>query len=125
MPARSQPRISTRPAVLAIMLVSLLVLAGCGHSSPAATAQDSPPVRGVTTIQMHDRRFQPAAIQVPADTKVTWVFTDGGRHHNVVGDGFSSPVQSRGAFTHVFDRAGSYPYRCTLHKQMHGRVLVT
>jgi plastocyanin len=108
--------------MLWITLASLTVLAGCGRSSPAA--QDSTPVRGVTTIQLHDRRFQPAAIEVPAGATVTWEFTDGGRHHNVVGDGFSSPVQARGAFTHTFDRAGSYPYRCTLHKDMQGRVIV-
>jgi plastocyanin len=124
---RTQPRRRTppTPAVLGLAMLALLTLAGCGRSSTAATPPDQPPVTGITTIQLHDRRFQPAAVQLPAGTTVTWQFTDGHRKHNVTGDGWSSPLQSTRTYTHTFNRPGAYAYRCTLHPGMEGRVVVT
>ena len=81
---------------------------------------------GVTQVAATDNRFTPAAIQVPAGTTVTWRFEDGFVPHDVNGDGFASgEPRRRGSFTHTFDRPGTYPYRCTLHDGMDGRVVVT
>jgi plastocyanin len=42
------------------------------------------------------------------------------------GEGWTSgDPQRSGTFTHTFDRPGTYPYRCTLHDGMDGRVVVT
>jgi plastocyanin len=113
------------PAVLGLAVLALLTLASCGRSSTAATTQGQPPVKGITTIQLHDRRFQPAAVHIPVGTAVTWQFTDRHRKHNVTGDGWSSFVQSTGTFTHTFNQPDTYAYRCTLHPGMEGRVIVT
>ena len=73
-----------------------------------------------------DNRFTPAAIQVPAGTTVTWRFEDGFVPHDVKADGFTSgDPRRKGTFTHTFDRPGTYPYRCTVHDGMTGRVVVT
>jgi plastocyanin len=46
--------------------------------------------------------------------------------HDVKGDGWSSGEPQRsGTFTHRFEQPDSYPYRCTLHNGMDGRVVVT
>ena len=81
---------------------------------------------GVTEVAAKDNHFSPAAIQVPAGTTVTWEFKDRFVPHDVTADGWSSgDPQRRGRFAHTFAEPGTYPYRCTLHDGMTGRVVVT
>ena len=109
----------------ALALGTALVLAGCGGDEGGGGA-DVAPVTGVTQVTAKDNRFTPPAIQVPAGTEVTWTFKDGFVPHDVVGDGFSSGEPRRkGTFAHTFDRPGTYPYHCTIHDGMTGRVVVT
>ena len=108
----------------ALALGAALVLAGCGGDEDGGA--DAAPVTGVTQVTAKSNHFTPAAIQVPAGTEVTWSFKDGLVPHDVVGDGFSSGEPRRkGAFAHTFDRPGTFPYRCTVHDGMTGRVIVT
>jgi plastocyanin len=112
-----------RRATAALLAVAALAaLAGC--SSGSGNAGGAAQVTGVTEVRMRNLKFDPPAIQVPVGTTVTWRFTDGSVPHDVKGDGFSSPTRSSGTFTHTFDRAGTFPYRCTLHANMTGRVVV-
>jgi plastocyanin len=98
-------------------------LAAC-QSGPAASPAAAAPVRGVTTVEAKDLRFQPPAIEVKPGTEVTWRFVDGSVPHNVKGDGFASGTRSSGSFSHRFEQAGEYRYTCTLHAGMAGRVVV-
>jgi plastocyanin len=115
------------PALLVLaVLAAAVVLAGCGGDDGGGAGAAAAPVTGVTEVAAKDNRFTPAAIQVPAGTEVTWRFEDGFVPHDVKADGFSSgDPQRKGTFTHTFDRAGTYPYRCTIHDGMTGRVVVT
>jgi plastocyanin len=111
--------------LLGALALAALVLAGCGGDGGGDGAEAAP-ATGVTQVAAKDNRFSPAAIQVPAGTAVTWSFEDGLIPHDVNGDSFSSGEPRRdGSFTHTFDRPGTYPYRCTLHDGMTGRVVVT
>jgi plastocyanin len=84
----------------------------------------SDPVVGVDDVRMQGSTFQPPVIEVPPGTAVTWTFDDGGVEHNVVGDGWQSDVQASGTYQRTFTQLGSYPYTCTLHIGMDGRVEV-
>jgi plastocyanin len=109
-----------------VALAAALVLAGCGGQSGGNGGAGAAPVTGVTQVAAKDDRFTPPAIQVPAGTAVTWTFKDGLVPHDVAGDGWSSGEPQRsGIFTHTFDQPGTYPYRCTVHDGMTGRVVVT
>jgi plastocyanin len=110
-----------------LALAAALVLAGCGDDGgDGAAAAAAAPVTGVTRVAAKDNRFTPPAVQVPAGTTVTWAFDDGLVPHDVTGDGWrSGDPQRRGTFAHTFDRPGTYPYRCTVHDGMNGRVVVT
>jgi plastocyanin len=113
------------PALLVpLALAAAVVLAGCaGEGGGGAEAA---PLVGVTEVTAKDNKFSPAAIQVPAGTTVTWTFQDGAVPHDVTGEGWRSGEPEReGTFTHAFDQPGTYPYRCTLHDGMDGRVVVT
>jgi plastocyanin len=116
------PRRPRRPLV-PLLLVLTFTIAACQAGSAASPA-DSPPVRGVTTVDAKDLKFLPPAIEVPPGTEVTWRFVDGSVPHNVKGDGFASETLSRGTFSHRFERAGEFRYTCDLHAGMDGRVVV-
>jgi plastocyanin len=113
-----------RRPIAPLLLVLTFTLTACQAGSAASPA-DTPPVRGVTTVDAKDLKFLPPAIEVPPGTEVTWRFVDGSVPHNVKGDGFASKTQSRGTFSHRFERAGDYRYTCDLHAGMDGRVVVS
>ena len=114
------------PALLGpLALAAALVLAGCGGDEGGGERADAAPVTGVTQVDAKDSQFTPAAIQVPAGTAVTWTFKDRFVPHDVTGEGWTSGQPERsGKFTHIFEQPGSYPYHCTLHDGMTGRVVV-
>ena len=115
------------PALLVpAALAAAIVLAGCGGDDGGGGGADAAPVTGVTQVAAKDNQFIPPAIQVPAGTEVTWTFKDRFVPHDVTGDGWKSgEPQRKGTFTHTFDQPGTYPYRCTVHDGMDGRVVVT
>jgi plastocyanin len=110
------------PARLILLLLGLLLLGACSQGGES----DAAPVTGVTQVVAKDNKFSPEAIEVPAGTTVTWKFEDGSVPHDVSGEGWKSGQPQRsGTFTHAFDQVGNYPYRCTIHSGMNGRVVVT
>jgi plastocyanin len=113
-------------ALLVPLALAAVVLAGCGGDEGGGNGgADAAPVTGVTEVAAKDNQFTPPAIQVPVGTEVTWQFEDRFVPHDVKGDGFSSGEPKRsGSFTHTFTQPGTYPYRCTLHAGMDGRVVV-
>lgn len=109
------------PAFLAVLAVVLVVAAPTVVRLLRNPAGGDPAV-GADAISAHDDAFDPPVIQIEAGTTVAWTFEDGGRAHNVVGDGWSSDVLTSGRYQRTFTEPGSYPYRCTLHWVMDGRV---
>jgi plastocyanin len=94
----------------------------------AAVATTSVLVRG---DRFQNHVFDPPVIRVPVGSTVTWTFADRGAQgigeldeHNVVGNGFVSPVLTDGTWSHTFDRPGTYRYLCTLHAYMDGQIEV-
>ena len=70
--------------------------------------------------------FQPATLTVSAGTQVEWVNHDG-EPHKIVSSGkrFSSPaLDTDGKYSFRFTEPGSYPYFCSLHPQMTGKIVV-
>lgn len=109
----------TRYLTLLALLLAAALVAGCG----GAEATDAGPAVRTSTVQVVDDDFTPPDAEVTAGDTVTWQW-DGSSQHNVVGDGFESPVQDAGTFEHRFTEPGTYPYRCTLHGGMQGTVTV-
>jgi plastocyanin len=96
------------------------LVTGCGSGDGG---DDEAPVTGLIEVAVRDNDFEPAAIEVPVGTTVTWRW-DGDNAHNVVGDDFESETQTSGTFAHAFAAPGRYDYRCTLHGGMRGEVVV-
>jgi plastocyanin len=117
------PSMRTTPYLqLTALLVTVLLLAGCGAVAAGITDEPGPPV-AASTVRVVNNDFEPPEAEVTAGDTLTWQW-EGDSDHNVVGDGFESPVQRDGTFEHTFSEPGTYAYRCTLHGWMRGTVTV-
>lgn len=114
----------TRVRMLLTAVVTTALLAGCGAVGVVAGVTDEPgPPVATSTVQVVDNDFDPPDAELAVGDTMTWRW-EGEADHNVVGDGFESPVQNDGTFEHRFTQPGTYTYRCTLHGGMQGTVTV-
>jgi plastocyanin len=112
------------PRRLAIAAAVLYVIGIAGAIFIQSQLDLGAAVAGATEVAVVDDRFEPAVIEVPTGTEITWRW-QGQNEHNVVGEGFESPVQTEGTFVTTFRDPGTFDYRCTLHPFMRGQVMVT
>jgi plastocyanin len=80
-------------------------------------------------IAIRDFTFRPDSISVPPGATVTWVNCEdfGVEPHTTTSDGtaWDSPDISVGnRFSHTFPAQGAFPYHCTPHPFMLGKVIV-
>lgn len=77
-------------------------------------------------VQIANFRFEPQTLEIPAGSSVTWRNTDEEIHSIFAADGsFSSPgMDTDETFTRTFTAPGTYVYRCALHPQMSGTIVV-
>ena len=72
--------------------------------------------------------FHPDSISVPPGSTITWVNCDVGQEpHTTTSDNtvWDSPELSVGnRFSHAFPAPGAFPYHCTPHPFMLGKVIV-
>jgi len=78
-------------------------------------------------VMMKNIQFNPKTVSVPKGGTVKWT-NDDSVGHDVTGSDFKSGAAgglSQGdAFSHTFNQAGSFKYRCTVHPGMEGTVTV-
>jgi plastocyanin len=110
----------TRVAV-PIIVGAMLLFAGARAS--LVNAQQAP---AAMEVKIDNFSFGPAAITVPVGTTVTWTNRDD-IPHTVVSDEkvFKSKVlDTDEKFSYTFAKAGTYPYFCSVHPKMTGKVVV-
>ena len=90
--------------------------------APAARAADAPPA----AVHIENFAFRPQTLEVPAGTTVVWINDDEELHALFALDSsFRSPgLEGDGKFEHRFTVPGTYEYRCSLHPQMKGTIVV-
>ncbi len=96
---------------------------GAGQRNFLASAQQKPET---TEVKIDNFSFGPATLTVPAGTTITWTNRDDIPHTVVSTDGvFKSKVlDTDEKFTFTFSKAGAYPYFCSIHPKMTGKVIV-
>jgi plastocyanin len=104
-----------------VIIAMVLLIAG----SPSITANDQPPAANAE-VTIDNFSFGPQTLTVPVGTTVTWVNRDDIPHTVVSTDGvFKSKVRDTDEkFSFMFDKAGTYPYYCSVHPKMTGKVVV-
>ena len=109
-----------------LVLALALGIAGCGND-------DSPtePTTGTgTAVSMTGSgaggRFAPATLTTTVGSTVVWTNTDNEAHTTTSNTGLwnSNNVAANGTFSFQFTTAGTFPYRCTLHANMTGTIIV-
>lgn len=136
MPRKGLTRIVRVVGISLLVMLVLVPLTIPTFRRLIANPAGQPAVVGATEIEVRGDAFQnhlyaPSVVQVPVGSTVTWTFNDRGGNgndeldeHNVVGNGWWSPVQTEGTFQHTFTEPGVYHYTCTLHAYMDGVVEV-
>ena len=105
------------PVIIAMLLLSV--------GSPSVTANDQLSGANVE-VKIDNFSFAPDTIKVSVGTTVTWTNRDDIPHTVVSTDGvFKSKVQDTdGTFSYTFTKAGTYPYYCSVHPKMTGKIVV-
>jgi len=102
-------------------------------TGPTSAVECSVPVSVIDSmhfiVAIRDFAFHPDSISVPPGASVTWVNCEdvGQEPHTTTADGaaWDSPELSPGnRFSHTFPAQGAFPYHCTPHPFMLGKVVV-
>jgi plastocyanin len=107
--------------VAVALLVPVASACSSGSSAPTTSAAHGP-VGVVVTLKFV--AFAPQNVTVRVGQAVEWKWEDAPVPHNVTFANFHSPTQATGTFFHTFTQPGTYPYRCTIHSDMTGTVVV-
>ncbi len=115
-----------RKNVLNGLLLAFLGLAIVGFGGEligSAHAQQKPQN---VDVKIDNFSFGPVALTVPVGTTVTWTNRDDIPHNVVSTDGvFKSKVlDTDEKFSYTFTKAGTFPYFCSIHPKMTGKVVV-
>ena len=100
---------------------------------PSSAAECSVPVSVIDSmhfiVAIENFTFRPDSISVPAGATVTWVNCEvpGTEPHTTTADGAawnSTDISPGQRFSHTFPAQGAFPYHCTPHPFMLGKVVV-
>ena len=112
-------------AILAMVLSIALGALKIGHGNSIVGAQEKPPT---VEVKIDNFSFGPTALTIPVGTTVTWTNRDDIPHTVVSTDDpkvFKSKVlDTDEKFSFTFTKAGTYPYFCSVHPKMTGKVIV-
>jgi plastocyanin len=119
---RTMTKMNMWVAGLAMPVMAMLLLF-VGSSSVRAADQ---PAAATAEVKIDNFSFGPQTITVPVGATVTWTNRDDIPHTVVSTDGvFKSKVRDTDEkFSHTFTKAGTYPYFCSVHPKMTGKVVV-
>jgi len=106
-----------------VMIAILLLFAG----SPSVKASNNDKASAANVeVKIDNFVFGPQTLTVSVGTTVTWTNSDDIPHTSVSTEGvFKSKVlDTDEKFSYTFTKAGTYPYYCTIHPKMTGKVVV-
>lgn len=103
-----------------VVIVAVVGVSGC-------TSQNQNSSMSANSIAIQNMAFNPTTLTVPVGTTVTWKNLDNVTHHIVSDTGAfeSSDLTNGQTFNFTFNKAGNYPYHCSIHPSMTGTIIVT
>jgi len=116
---------TTFSLALAGLVVLSFAFLNSGHTKLVASEQNSS--GNQYQVKIDNFSYAPSTLTVPAGTTVTWVNQDDVPHNVVSTEGNtlkSSLLDTDQKFAYTFDKAGTYPYYCSIHPKMIGKVVV-
>lgn len=112
-----------RAADLAAVIVAIALLLA-DSAKVSATAHQTP--RAAVNVTMDHFSFRPATLSVAVGTTVTWINRDGIPHTVVSRKGVfrSKVLDTNEQFSYTFPKPGTFPYFCSIHPMMTGKIVV-
>lgn len=106
--------------MLVVIAMMLLVV------RPSDVSANDQPSAANAEVKIDNFSFGPETLTVPVGTTVTWTNRDDIPHTVVSTDGvFKSKVRDTDEkFSYTFAKAGTYPYYCSVHPKMTGKIVV-
>lgn len=121
-----------RSAVRTAIIVPLVLLfatplgAGAVQRDDGAGQRQRAPVVRVRMLDAGGNRFRPATVTIDRGTRIRWVNVGDKDHTTTSNTGeWDRWLDPGERFTRRFRVAGSFSYRCTIHPEMVGRIVVT
>ena len=121
-----------RRTLVAFTLLAVVgtLAAGCGGGGssaggggPTSTAGGQ---GGANAVTIDNLAFSPATLNLKTGQQVTWTNKQD-IAHTVTADGgaFDHQMPPGATFSFTFDKAGSFPYHCTIHPSMTATIQVS
>src|ERR1700751_5206504 len=103
---------------LPIALGGVLIL----HPTQAKSEDKGAPLE----VRVDNFTFGPDTLTVPVNSTVTWVNKDDLPHVIASNDGLfkSKALDTDQKYSYTFTKAGTYPYYCSIHPKMVGKIVV-
>jgi plastocyanin len=113
----------SRAATVSLIAFSLALPPVAAASAPGDRGASE--VRRVRMVDAGVNRFRPGRLTVDRGTRIRWVNAGSLSHTTTSDDGDWDRRLSPGdTFTRRFRRAGTFSYRCTIHPEMRGTIVV-
>jgi plastocyanin len=110
---------STRALGLAAVVAAGVLKSAHGQPAPQPAAATP------FTIVIEHYGFSPKNLVVPQGATITWVNRDGIRHDaTAVGQWTTGTIMSGQSGSITATKAGTFQYKCTVHPDMHGTIVV-
>jgi plastocyanin len=79
-----------------------------------------------TEVRVDNFTFGPDTLTVPVNSTVTWINKDDVPHVIASNDGVfkSKALDTDDKYSYTFTKAGTYPYYCSIHPKMVGKIVV-
>jgi hypothetical protein len=102
------------------------IISRVSRATPVPYPTNTPLPAGLGVVSVVDFGYMPSVIRIKAGQTVAW--QNGGRElHDITGedDWHSGPIEPASEYRHTFGFAGSFSYRCSVHPDMRGTVIVS
>jgi plastocyanin len=124
-PSFAEKEISVMKRTVVFALTVLLGIVATGLLAGAQQESSNPP-QAMAEVKIDNFSFGPNELKIVVGTTVTWTNRDDIPHTVVSNDGvFKSKVlDTDEKFSFTFSKAGTFPYFCSIHPKMVGKVVV-
>ena len=108
---------------LGIVTIAVALTIGIAASVTMAGAETPP---SPAEVKIDNFTFEPQTLTVKAGTTITWTNHDDIPHTVVSTDSVfkSKPLDTDQTFTFMPTKPGTYPYFCSIHPKMTGKIIV-